>query len=64
MQGSTVRAIRERLGLSVEELAFILRISENLLTVWEAGIREVTQVYAQRLILFDRHGLGMFAVRG
>ena len=61
MNQQTVTAIRHHLGLSAEELAFILRVSSREVSAWESGLEAVPAVYASRLGRFDRQGLGIFA---
>ena len=63
MTGSNFRSIREHLELSVEQLADILRVSAHQIIAWEHGMSQIPSVYADRLFLFDRHGLCFFAPR-
>ena len=61
MLNTTVRHIRENLGLTVDELAFILRVSQIQLMAWEDGRQQIPEVYASTLFRFNQHGLGIFA---
>lgn len=63
MTSTTVSAIRQRLDLSVEELADILRVSAHQVVAWEHGMQQIPAVYANYLVRFDAHGLGTFAPR-
>ncbi len=61
MLNTTVRHIRENLGLTVDELAFILRVSQIQLMAWEDGRQQIPEVYASMLFRFNQHGLSIFA---
>ena len=61
MLNTTVRHIRENLGLTVDELAFILRVCQIQLMAWEDGRQQIPEVYASMLFRFNQHGLGIFA---
>ena len=61
MLNTTVRHIRENLGLTVDELAFILRVSQIQLMAWEDGRQQIPEVYASMLFRFKQHGLSIFA---